>query len=56
MERYIKDALNDVDCLVDEVIEDCNDVANQHDVEKDWVLEKYRDKIVVKINKIIGKN
>lgn len=42
MEKYIEDALNSVDFLVGSVI-----------VEKDWVLEKFRDKITVKINKIL---
>lgn len=56
MEKYIEDALNSVDFLVGSVIEDCNDVADQHNVEKDWVLEKFRDKITVKINKILKGN
>lgn len=56
MEKYIEDALNSVEFLANSAIEDCSDVAEQHMVDKDWVLEKFRDKIVVKINKIIKGN
>ena len=56
MEKYIKDALNSVDNMVNTAIENCNDVADQHNVEKAWVLEKFRDKIAVKINKILNDN
>ncbi|MGC6589106.1 hypothetical protein ACPV3A_29695 [Paenibacillus sp. Dod16] len=40
---YIE-AMDRIDELVQEVIEFCDKVANDNDYEKDWVLDRFREK------------
>ncbi|WP_179087293.1 hypothetical protein [Paenibacillus glucanolyticus] len=38
------EAMDRIDELVQEVIEICDKVAEDNDYEKDWVLERFREK------------
>jgi len=43
-EELLIDALRKMDELVDDVFEAINDVADQNDFEREWVIEKFREK------------
>lgn len=41
--KVYKQGLKDVENLVEEVIERCDDIADENDYEKEWVLEQFKN-------------
>ncbi|WP_170220312.1 hypothetical protein [Paenibacillus anaericanus] len=39
-----KEAMKRIDDLVEEVLNNCNEVANENHYEREWVLEKFRER------------
>ncbi|KJD43319.1 hypothetical protein QD47_23405 [Paenibacillus terrae] len=44
LHRIYKQAMRRIDELVEEVFQICDDVADTNHYEKDWVLDRFREK------------
>lgn len=43
-EKLYKKAMERIDELVAEVLQSCNDVADENHYEKEWVLDRFRER------------
>lgn len=43
-EKLYRDAMKCIDALVEEVFDRCDEVADTNHFEKEWVLERFREK------------
>ena len=53
MEDYVKEARELLDAEVDELLDTLDYLAVKHNLEREWVYETFRDKLVYKLKKMI---
>ena len=52
-EYYVVDIKNKLDYKVEEVLEDLKDFADKYDIQYEYVLESFRDKVSYKVRNLI---
>ena len=52
-EDYVANIKKEIDYKVEEVLEDLKDFADKYDIQYEYVLESFRDKMVYKIRNLI---